>query len=100
MSEQYQQLTEEINALRQEVNSLKANTTIPLDIAEAFKVRILNGNQFLSLSSKSASSENIAAVTAVDFVGQTVTTNTVLDNPDGFLQIKIRGVNYYLPYFS
>ena len=94
-----QALQDQIDLLREENDRLKNSTTIPLEVAEAFKTRILADAGVLQLASKLASSENINAVTSVNFGGMSVSTNSVLDNPDGFLEVTLAGNLYYIPYY-
>ncbi len=83
--------------------SLTGNSTIPYPVGEAMKERILPDVPIVELVSnaeKAASSEDITAVTSVNFGAQTVGTNTVLDNPNGWLKVTFANVAYYIPYFT
>lgn len=108
METETQKLQRQIDELQKQIDTLKSSTTIPFDIDGAFRKRLgieslvtdRELDAYIIASSKSASSENVTAVTSVNFVAETVGTNTVLDNPDGFLQIVISGTTYYLPYFT
>ena len=94
------QLEQRITELENKIKSLTSSTTIPLEIDGAFRKRFdLNNFSKVLVSSKSATSENKNAVMTVNFSGETVTTDSVLDNPDGFLQVNINGTVYYLPYY-
>ncbi|MCK9370984.1 hypothetical protein M0R04_13825 [Candidatus Dojkabacteria bacterium] len=96
-----QELLQRINKLEKEIQDLKSFATIPFLVEGAFRERLgINLISPLIISSKVVSSENITAVTSVDFVGQSVGTNSVLDNPDGFLQVIVSGTTYYIPVYT
>lgn len=92
MNEELQQLKRELEELKAWKKSLETSYTIPLDVYQAFTSRFPSTP--LSSSGKSASSENVT----IDESGSA--THTVMDNPDGFLQVQIGSTIYYLPYFS
>lgn len=80
--------------LQGQIDALKNNATIPFDIGEAMKARILADAGVALTSSKVASSED----KSVNEGG--IATYNVLNSPDGFLQITLLGNIYYLPYFT
>lgn len=84
---------QKLNEVYELVQSLKNSTTIPLEVDAAFRTRLteLSG---LSVSGKSATSEDVS----INEAGAAL--HTVLDDPDGFLEIQIAGSTYYLPYYS
>lgn len=90
-----EELQKQIDELKQDIKNLNASTTIPFDVAESMKIRVLEDVNTLATSGKSASSENssinIVAVPAVI---------SVLNQPDGFLQVVINNNTYYLPFYS
>lgn len=96
-----QEKIEEVNVLKAEIDRIKASATIPLEVEEAFRDRLnLRDVPIIELSNKSATSENINAVVSVDFGGMSVSTNSVLDNPDVFLSITLGEKTYYVPAFT
>lgn len=99
MNEEIKQLQEKVLKLESFIQSLQSANTIPLQIDQSFRERFSNISGII-LSNKSASSENVAAVVSVNFGGMSFTTNTVLDNPDGFFQTEVDGNTYYIPYFT
>lgn len=82
-----------IDELENQIKALNNNATIPFDTGEAIKARVLADVGFLVGSSKSATSEN----KSVNEAG--AATYSVMDKPDGFLEVTILGNLYYLPYF-
>lgn len=95
------ELEKRIDKLEQEIQSLKSFTTIPFDVDKAFRSRFgIDNLSLIAASVKSASSENVTAVTGVNFIAETTTTNTVLDNPDIFLEVIVDNTIYYLPAFT
>lgn len=104
-SQEYKNLKSQIDELTKQLASLKASATIPLDVGEAMKIRMLDAGilrdvPVLKSSAKEADSEDIDAVTAVNFGASTVTKDAVLGNPAGFLEVDIQGTLYYIPYFA
>lgn len=83
----------QLNELMAWKSSLESSATIPLNVGRAFKAR-LDVPPDVSVSSKSASSEN----QAVDEGGSA--TYSVLKAPDGFLELTIGTIKYYLPIFT
>jgi len=85
----------EITALKEEVNALKASTTIPYDVEQAFRERFeIDSYASISISSKSATSEN----KAVNESGSA--SYSVAKPPDGFMQFTLNNTVYYFPYFT
>lgn len=81
-----------LNELYTFMKNMKASFSLPLDVDRA-----LVGRSFvkgLKKSTKAANSEDIT----VNEGGAAV--HTVLDNPNGYLEVSIDGVVYYLPYFT
>lgn len=89
-----QTLVQRVVELERVVRTFNNNATIPLDIGAAFRDRILGDVGLVITSSKSATSEN----KTVNEAG--AAAYSVMDKPDGFLQVTINGSIYYLPYFS
>ena len=84
------ELEKRIIELEAVVKSLRASTTIPFDIRNAFSA----GSGVLTFSSKGATSEN----QAVNEAGSA--TYDVLKKPDAFLQITIDGSVKFIPIFT
>lgn len=85
---------EQINDLQRQIDQLKSSTTLPLDIAEAFKIRLVDVLPGIATqTTKSATAEN----KTVDEAG--VASYQVMNKPDGFLKVTITGIIYYIPYF-
>ncbi len=82
----------QLAAVHEFMLKMENSTTIPLNVGEAFRVR-LAGELGLSVSAKGANSED----QAVDEGG--VATYTVIGDPVGFLQVTIAGTDYNLPYY-
>lgn len=90
-----------IEELEREIQSLKSFTTIPFDVDKAFRARLgIDNLSSVRESVKVVASENVAAITNIDFGTQSTETNTVLDNPDIFLEVTVNGTVYYLPAFT
>ena len=90
MNEEIKQLKIQIDELNKKFDSLSASTSIPFDIGEAFKIRVLGDT---SLSAVSANAHN----KTVNEAG--VATYDVMNKPTGFVQITIQGTDYVIPYF-
>lgn len=82
-----------LEAVERQLLALNNNATIPFDIGEALKARILGDAGVASISTKLATSED----QAVDEAG--AATYEVLKSPDGFLQVTLLGNIYYIPYY-
>lgn len=95
MNPEIKQLQDDIAKLQDSLNVLKANATIPYDVAEAFKVRLIEP---LDLPETQTAVSATAHNKTVNEGG--VATYDVMNKPDGFLLITISGVNYYIPYFT
>ena len=93
------ELTDMVKALQGRLDALNSNATIPLDVGEAMKLRILADAGTAAISTKDLASEDITVVTGVNFGASTTTTDTVLGNPDGYLEVMITNNKYYVPYF-
>ncbi len=88
-------LQSQINQLREEINTLKNSTTIPFDVGEAFKIRVLEDLSKLKPSTKTAISENETVnIPAVP------TSFTKIKQPDGFVEIVLNSSVYYIPYYN
>jgi glutamate mutase epsilon subunit len=95
-----EEVLRQIAELKAEIDKMKSASTIPIEVDAAIRARFFDNLQKMKIqSAKAASSENVNAVVSVNFGLQTTTTNSVLDNPDGFLAVDIEGVTYYLPYY-
>lgn len=90
-----EEIQKQIEELRKEIQSLKNTTTMPLEVENAIRDR-LNIASFTPVrgSSKVASSEN----QAVDEGG--AASYSVLKPPDGYLEVTINGLVYYIPRFD
>lgn len=93
------ELTDLVKKLQERLDALNSNATIPLDVGEAFKLRILSDAGTAATSTKNATSEDTTVVTSVNFGASSTTTDTVLGNPDGYLEISITNNLYYIPYY-
>lgn len=93
LQEQLKLIEDQVSGLKAAFNSLSNNATIPFDIGEAFKTRVLTNITPLSISSKDADSEDESITVGLN-------TTIVLGDPDGFLQVTINDVIYYIPYFN
>jgi len=91
MPDEIEQLKKEVEELKKWKRQLENVTTIPLNIDQAFRARLVAD---FAVSTKSLSSEN----QAVDEAG--TATYSVLKTPDGFLERKINNIVYYIPYYS
>lgn len=88
-----EELQKKIEVLEQEIQALKASSTIPFEVDTAFTDRLkLSTYSKVLLSSKSSSSEQIAVNSA--------SSTPVLLGPDAFLQVTISGTIYYIPAFT
>lgn len=90
MNEEIKQLKIQVEELTKKVNSLYSSTSIPFDVGEAFKVRIL-GNTSLS---------PIPASTHYKEVHENGTdTYDVMNIPTGYVILTIKDTDYVIPYF-
>ena len=78
-------LTREIEELKNWKASLEKSSSIPLNIDQAFRERFSSP----VVSTKTADSESIAVNSA--------TTTAVLKEPDAFVKITVNGIVYNLP---
>lgn len=92
-----EELLNRIEKLESDIKKLTSSSTIPLEVDRAFRSR-LNLDTFsttdITVSSKNADSEDVS----VDEGG--AGTYSVMNDPDGFLELEIEGDTYYLPYFT
>ena len=89
-----EQLQQQLNDLKEEMDTLKKSTTITRDVEQAFYDRFkMSTFATLSLSSKSASSEN----QVVNEAG--AATYSVLKPPDGFEKRIVNGIAHYYPFY-
>lgn len=96
LEQQVKDLTTLVASLETQIKALNNNATIPFDVGEAFKVRILSDTGVASLSTKLSTSEDTAAIVSL---APTV-TSPVLKTPDGFMQITLLSNIYYIPYYT
>ena len=89
----YETLKRELEEIKNWKKSLERSSTIPLTIDQSFRERFSKGS-VLTVSTKGANTEDVA----VDEGG--VATYSVMNDPDGFLQVTVGGTIYYLPYFT
>lgn len=94
VQQEVERLQDLVDGLQGQLDMLKSNSTIPNDIGEAMKARVLTDVNPVAISSKSSTSEN----QAVNESG--ASSYSVLKAPDGFLETTINGTTYYIPYFS
>lgn len=83
-----------LEAVERQLLALNNNATIPFDMGEAMKARVLSDVGVALTSTKVATTED----QAVNESG--ASSYNVLKSPDGFLQITLLGNIYYIPYFS
>lgn len=89
---QFQILQEQINRLQAEFNSLKASTTLPLDIVGAMSDR---------LKPSSTSANGTAASTETQTVNEAGSdTYNVAKPMDGFITIVVSGISRKVPYYN
>lgn len=84
-----------VEDLESQIKALNNNATIPFDIGEAMKARILSDAGVAATSSKVASSED----QTVNEAGASP-PYAVLKSPDAFLQITLLGNIYYIPVYT
>lgn len=90
-----EELLRRIEQLENEIKLLKAATTIPHDVEQAFRERFrLSSFTAIEGSAKGATSEN----QTVSESGSS--TYSVLTAPDAFLQVTIGVTTYYIPVFT
>lgn len=92
-----QELLMRIEQLEAQLNALKAAATIPYDIEQALRTR-LKISSFIPIvtqTTKTADSEDATVDT-----GGGLSTEVVMKDPTGFLQVTIANTAYYIPYFS
>lgn len=77
--------------LKAEVNALRATSTIPFDIENAFRDRLRIATT-PTVSAKSNISESIPVNTAAGTLVQLF--------PDAFLQVNVGGTTYYIPVYT
>lgn len=102
MQQEITQLKETITSLQNQLNDvnifvqqLKASSSIPLNVDQAFRKRFgLDLLTNLTLSTKVATSEN----KTVDEAGSA--TYGVMNKPDGFVQVTVNNVLVFIPYFT
>ena len=89
------QLLARIDALEQEIKNLKADSTIPYDVDQAFRKRLaISTFTPFVVSAKGASTEDVS----VNEGG--ASSYAVMNDPDGFLEVTIANTVYYVPYFD
>lgn len=92
--QKFDDLTLKVENLESQIKALSNNATIPWDVGEALKLRILGDAGVAAISTKLATSED----QSVNEAG-TAPAYNVLKSPDGFLEITITENKYYLPYY-
>ena len=88
-----EQLKKEVSDLKAWKASLERSSTIPLAIDQSFKQRFTNITGLKVSTTKLLNDED----QAVNEGG--VATYSVMGDPDGFLEVTIDQVPYYIPYF-
>lgn len=95
MNEEINQLKRELENLKKWKASVESGPFLPLNLEKALVYRgFVKDTGSLSVSAKGANDED----QAVNEAG--AASYSVMGDPDGFLEIVIDGVTYYLPYFS
>lgn len=89
-----QQLKKEIEELQNWKKQLETSHSIPLNVDQAFRARLSNLVNTITVSTKGVDTEDVT----VDENG--VAIYSVMNDPDGFLQVTVGGAVYYLPYFT
>lgn len=74
--------------------NLQMSSRIPLAVDQAFRERLTSTLTTLSVSTKGVDTEDVT----VNEGG--VAIYSVMNDPDGFLEIQIGTTTYYLPYFT
>jgi small-conductance mechanosensitive channel len=90
MEEQIRELNNRLKTLEDRLNG---RSNDPRQV-EVIRRAMRDVSSTLETSSKSASSEN----KSVNESGSSI--YSVMDKPDGFLEVEINSATYYLPYFS
>jgi len=90
MNKEIEQLKTQIEELITKFNSLTNDTSIPFNVGEAFKIRVLGES---GPSGVSATAHN-KVVNEAGFA-----TYSVMDKPTGFVKITLQGTDYIIPYF-
>lgn len=96
---QNEELQRKIMELEEWKKSLEASWSIPLNVDQAFRARLVLSSA-LAPSSKGATSETVSVISSVNFGAQTTTGASVLNNPDAYLQVQVGGITYYIPVFT
>lgn len=86
-------LQEQINKLEEQWNLLSSSTTIPKEIDAAFRARLKDISQTISISATSASAHN----QSVNESGSG--SYSVLGIPTGYLTVIVSGTPRDIPYF-
>ena len=90
-----EQLLQRIDELQQEIDLLKADSTIPYEVEQAFRKRLaISSYTPVVVSAKGANSEDVS----VNEGG--VASYSVMNDPVGFLQVTIASNVYYIPFFN
>lgn len=85
---------QKLNEVYEFIQSLKRSSSIPREIDQSFKERFLSSFGGITTSTKGATTEN----QAVNEAGSS--SYSVLKAPDGFVEVKISGTTYYIPYYG
>jgi hypothetical protein len=94
MNPEIEQLKKQVADLEAKFKLLYSSTTIPLDIAEAFRTRLADDARILRVSSRTAASET----QAVNEAG--MATYSVGKPMNGFVTVVLNGVQYDLAYYT
>lgn len=97
-----EQLLRRLEKVERELADFKRFDRLPFGADRAMTRRITKNldQQPIRLSAKTTNSEDVTVVTGVNFGAQSTTTTAVLNDPNGFLEIELGGVMYYLPFFT
>lgn len=90
MNPETKKLQEQIDILTKRLDSLSSNTTIPLEVGEAFRKRLGSAD----ISNKTGASET----RTVNESG--AGSYTVANAPDGFITIEVLGALKNIPYYN
>lgn len=94
MNPEIEQLKKQVTDLQSQMKLLYSSTTIPLDVAEAFRTRLQEDARILQVSSKTAASET-------QTVNESGTDSYPVGKPmNGFVTIVVNGVQYDVAYYT
>jgi regulator of replication initiation timing len=92
MNDQIQKLQDEIDNLKKQLDALSNNATIPLEVGNAMRARLLSDGTLTG-----STSGNGPSVHSVNESGNS--TYNVASPMIGFINIVINGTSYAVPYY-